>query len=137
MDQLLGLVLRIFDLARGWRLGLSIKAMLRGAPEIGNDIVVLNASDKPVNIYYLDLAWVERRWPGWQIPGFRRFAYSVSPDEDNFCNITVPAHGQQTLSFSGEDHFDWGADLKQDIYLRLWIVGRKRPVWFWVTGPNS
>jgi hypothetical protein len=39
--------------------------------------------------------------------------------------------------FREENHFDWGVSLKQDIYLKLWLVGRASPVWLWITGPEK
>jgi len=127
--------IRVYEFVCSWRLGLSVKPALTSDPEIGNDIVVLNASNTPANIYFLDLVWLDRRWFR-RLPGFRKVVNCESPIDLNR-NITVPPHGQGTISFSEADYFAWGAALKEDIYLRLWLVGRRKPVWFFVTGPRS
>jgi hypothetical protein len=66
----------------------------------------------------------------------RRFLRTEFSLEDVVCDITVPPHGQRTLNFSEGDYFAWGASLKFDLYLRLWLVGRRFPLWLWVTGPS-
>lgn len=83
-------LIRIHEFVRSLPLGLSIKPTLRSDPEMGNDILVLNASSNPVNIYYLDLAWVERRWSGWNLPAFRKVVESTSPLDVDYCDITIP-----------------------------------------------
>jgi hypothetical protein len=205
-------LIRIHEFVRSLPLGLSIKPTLKSDPEMGNDILVLNASSNPVNIYYLDLVWVERRWSGWNLPAFRKVVESTSPLDVDYCDITIPPKGQDTLPFKEGDHFYWGSKLlesaefsvvsnllltrvtggirqqtavlptsrrfsrgflefrnhreirgyprkptkyrdfrprgsaekealssklKHHIYLRLWLVNRRRPVWFCVTGPGS
>jgi hypothetical protein len=47
----------------------------------------------------------------------------------------IAPHSTHPLGFKEEYHFDWGVRLKQDIYLRLWLVGRNGPIWLWITGP--
>ena len=130
-------VVRIYEFARSrWWRGLSVKSALTSLPEIGNDVIILNASATPANIYYFDLVWVPRSL-GFRMRIFRKIVRDESPLEADYCNITVSPHGQATLPFSEADHFAWGVRLKEDIYLRLWLVGRRKPVWFWITGPET
>ena len=35
------------------------------------------------------------------------------------------------------DHFVWGRGAADDLYLKISMVGRKKPLWFWVTGPSK
>jgi len=125
-------VIRVYEFVRDrWWLGLYVKTSLTSDADIGNTVVVLNASGTPANVYYFDLVWVPR-WRGMKRRIFRKISHDASPLEFEYCDATVPPHGQYTFSFSEADHFDWGIQLKEDIYLRLWLVGRRRPVWFWV-----
>jgi hypothetical protein len=57
--------------------------------------------------------------------------------EDNLADVKIDGYSTATLNFSDHDHFDWGAGTKNDLYLKASMVGRKRPLWFWVTGPSG
>jgi hypothetical protein len=52
------------------------------------------------------------------------------------CDIPIESHGTETLSFRDEHHFDWGASVKETVYLKLYVAGQKKPRWFYVTGPK-
>jgi hypothetical protein len=85
------------------------------------------------------LAWVEKRTLfGLKIPFTWKVVTRESPLDpgDGYYSV-IPAHGVEHLNFSERYHFDWGDELKQAIYLRLWLVGRTSPIWFWITGPGS
>jgi hypothetical protein len=112
---------------------------LTGSEEIGNTIVLLNKSSIPANTSYFDLAWVERRSLfGWPIPFTRRVIADSSPiDPPDGYHVTIAPHDTHVLSFTEENHFDWGGDLKQDIYLRLWLIGHRWPIWIWIIGPRE
>jgi hypothetical protein len=59
-----------------------------------------------------------------------RIVLDESPiDQPDGYYVTIAPHDTHTLSFTEEDHFGWGRDLKQDIYLRLWLIGRRSPIW--------
>jgi hypothetical protein len=114
-------------------------ARLTSSEDIGNTIVLLNKSSIPATISYFELAWTEQRLVfGWKIPFTRRVLETDSPLEppDGY-DETVPPHMTHSLWFGEESHFDWGPDLKQDIYLKLWLVGRTSPIWLWITGPGK
>lgn len=52
--------------------------------------------------------------------------------EDNLADVKVDGYSTATLNFSDQDHFEWGPKTENDLYLKVSIVGRKRPLWFWV-----
>jgi len=130
-------VLRLYEFwwDRGPRL--SILCDLCSDEEIGNTITLLNASKIPANIHYFDLVWLRRGPFGKRLRIWSGYVRDESPLEGEVANITVPAHSQCSLHFSQQYHFGWGGGLEHDIYLRLWMIGRNRPRWFWVTGPNE
>jgi hypothetical protein len=104
---------------------------LTSSEEVGNTIVLLNKSSIPANISFFDLAWVERQTLfGWTIPFTWKVVSKESPIEPSIgYDAMIPPHATHSLSFTEQDHFDWGANLKQDIYLRLWLIGRNSPIW--------
>jgi hypothetical protein len=111
---------------------LNVEAALTGDPAIGNTILVLNSSKVPTNIYSYSLealppTWLNRRFQ--RFTGWENVEFSLEADT---ANIPVPAHGQAALHFREQDHFYWGARRKDDLYLRLWIVGRGRSLNFLV-----
>jgi hypothetical protein len=81
---------------------------------------------------------VRKRLLGWRIPFTTKVVNTDSPIyfPDGYY-VTIPAHNTHSLSFTEQNHFDWGRDLKEDIYLRLWLIGRSSPIWIWVTGPKN
>lgn len=112
------------------RIRLKATVTLTSREDIGNTIVILNKSAIPANIHYFDLAWVERR-PlfGLPIPFLRKVVRDDSPiDAGDTYHAVIAPHSTHTLGFSEQYHFDWGVNLKQDIYLRLWLVGREGPI---------
>jgi hypothetical protein len=88
----------------------------------GNDLILLNNSKIPANIYHFELVSAKRSLLGKNFKLGRRFLGTEFSLEDVVCDITVPPHGQRTLNFSEQDHFAWGARLKFELYLRLWLV---------------
>ena len=121
------------------RITITADARLTSSEDIGNTIVLLNKSDIPATISYFELAWTERRSIfGWNIPFTRKVVKTESPlDPPDGYDETVPPHETHSLWFREEYHFDWGPSLEQDIYLKLWLVGRTSPIWLWITGPGK
>ncbi|UFS77058.1 hypothetical protein LPB73_06660 [Tardiphaga sp. 37S4] len=129
--------LKVLEFFRDRKPKLSIETLLRGSVEMGNDILLFNSSKIPARVYYYELIWMKpKRVTRWL--GLRReqIGYQFSL-EDSTADISVDGYSLATLNFSDEDHFDWGDDAENDLYLKLSIVGRKRPLWFWITGPKS
>jgi hypothetical protein len=111
---------------------------LTSSQEVGNTIVLLNKSGIPATISYFELVWMERRrLLGWPVPFLWKVIQTESPiDPPDGYDETVAPHAVHSLWFNEEYHFDWEGDLKQDIYLKLWLVGRGSPIWIWITGPK-
>jgi hypothetical protein len=121
------------------RVSMKADAMLTSSEDIGNTITVLNSSAIPVTISYFELAWTGQRTVyGISIPFTRKELTTESPIDppDGYDALVLP-HQTHSLPFRGEYHFDWGASLKQDIYLKVWLVGYGRPIWLWITGPSK
>jgi hypothetical protein len=122
-------IIRGYEFFSGLRPRIKTSVTLTGSEEVGNTVVLLNKSSTPVSMAYFDLAWTERRsLLGCPVPFTRRVVNNSSPIEppDGYY-VTIGAHDTHSLSFTGEDHFDW--DGEHDVYLRLWLVGRSSPIW--------
>jgi hypothetical protein len=132
-------IMKGIEFYRAQRFSFSATVRLTGSEEVGNTIVLLNKSSIPATISYFDLAWIERRSLfGWPIPFTRKALADRSPIEPPFgYDETIAPHGTHHLSFTEDEHFDWGWKLKQDIYLRVWLIGRNSPIWIWITGPQK
>jgi hypothetical protein len=120
------------------RVSISVDSGFTGDESRGNTLTLLNRSSTPITISYYELAWVERRRVfGIPIPFTRKVTYSETPlDPVDGCAIALQPHAAHSLEFKGEYHFDWGASLKQDIYLKIWRVGSRTAIWRWITGPG-
>jgi hypothetical protein len=120
------------------RVAFTTDTRFTGSYEIGNTIVLLNKSNVPAIISYYELAWTERRsFAGLPIPFTRKTVQTQSPlDPMDGCHQMVAPHAAYALTFNEDHHFDWGVGLKHDVYLKLWLVGRGRPIWLWITGPS-
>jgi hypothetical protein len=113
------------------RISFAAAVRLTGSAEMGNTVILLNKSSLPATIAYFDLAWIEpRSLFGWPLPFTWKVVSDQSPIEpsDGY-DETVPPHGTHHLSFTYEHHFDWETGPKQHIYLRLWLIGRRSPLW--------
>jgi hypothetical protein len=130
-------IIKVYEFFSALRPRIKASVTLTGSEEVGNTIVLLNKSSIPANLAYFDLAWVARRsLLGLPIPFTRKVVATDSPiDLPDGYYVTIPAHETHTLSFTEEDHFGW-SNLKLNIYLRLWLIGRRSPIWIWVTGPR-
>ena len=71
-------------------------------------------------ISYWELLWIKRRYLIRETTGGR------FPNE-GYCDITIPAHGRHVLFFEDKEYFDvWQLAAKGKLYLKLFIVGRRR-----------
>ena len=131
------MLIRAYEFYRDRRPKLSLVVSLTSAQEEGNTITLLNASKVPANLWNYSLAWVKPGFFRRHIPLLRRVEHEESPFDFENCNITVEPYAQCSLNFSEGDHFSWGHKMTHDIYLKLWMVGRRShsPKWLWVTGP--
>lgn len=121
------------------RITFSADVRLTSSEDIGNTIVLLNKSDIPATISYFELVWTgPRTILGLRFPFTRKVIDVDSPlDPPDGYDVTVPPHETHQLWFREDNHFEWGISLKQNIYLKLWIVGHSSPIWLWITGPGK
>ena len=94
-----------------------------GRPEVGNDIIVRNISDKPIIITYWELLFCERK-------RFKWVAYRNENPAEDTCDICIQGHSSTKFNFSGQDYFSWGhkaLDGKR-LYFNLYIAGKRKPV---------
>ena len=134
------LILAVFKVAEFFRdrkPKVSVIRMLRGISDLGHDLLLTNASKVPATIYYYELIWLEPSILT-KCFGFRRkhVGYEFSL-EDNLCDISIDGYSHYMLNFSDEHHFDWGPNIKKDLYLVISMVGRPRPLWLWIAGPKT
>jgi hypothetical protein len=129
-------IMKGFEFYKSQRLSFKSTAQLTSSDEIGNTIIILNNSGIAATIHYFDLVWTDRlSLFGWRVPFTRKVVDDSSPLDGDSYSVTLPPHSTLPLLFSEGDHFKWGAGLKHNIYLRIWVIGRRAPVWLWVTGP--
>lgn len=122
---------KAWEFYRDRRPALSISKYLTSDPERGSTILVMNSSKVPATIHNYQLQGVPKTWLSRWWPRFGKSWEHVEFDlEEQHADIDVPAYGHKALSFDGPDHFDWGTRRTTDLYLRLWIVGRRRPLHF-------
>jgi hypothetical protein len=127
-------IIRMIEFFRDRAPRLRIVTRLTSDEQEGNDIILLNASTIPANVYQLDLVWA-KLGPFGKNCGVGRRVIRSEYSDDNFANVTVPSHSQHPLNFRQGEHFAWGAGINDNLYLRIWLVGADTPLWFWVTGP--
>ena len=125
--------LKLLEFFRDRKPTLAVVAMLRGIADVGNDLILTNSSKVPASIYYFELVWAKRSPLGKDIALGRKELRTEFTLEDGPCNITVDGYSTYLLNFSNEHHFDWGTD---DLYIKLSLVGREKPLWIWVVGPR-
>jgi hypothetical protein len=130
-------VLRAVELFLDRRPKIIALVALTSLPDIGNTITLVNKSKTPANIYYYELVWVTPGYLQRYIPVLRRVGSTESPLTHEHADITIGAHSRYDLSFDDDYHFEWGVHLKNDIYLKIWIAGRRSPVWFLAAGAGG
>ena len=104
------------------RFRVDIGCNFTGNPDIGNEIIVRNLTGYPIIVSYWEVLWISGYWP------FRAQS-TLTATEEHASDARIDAHSSLTLTFSGQDHFDWGVKALngRTIYLRLYVAGR-RPV---------
>ena len=92
-------------------------------PEIGNEVIIRNLSNKPILITYWELFWQHRNW-GKLITDDGTF-----PDYD-YKDKKLDAHSSTSIHFAESDHFGWGAKAlgKNKIFIHLHIAGKNKPI---------
>ena len=125
-------LLKVWEFQKS-RLKLSTTFYFTSEPEEGNKITVINTSDTPILISYWELIWVKR------VRLFqKKLTYEMTPDPDDaYYTTTIGPHSTHTWHFSEGDFFLWGPSQvsKGQLYLKLYILGRRRPRWLKVYDP--
>lgn len=88
--------------------------------ERGNEIAVYNASNNPVTINSFELQFFDKSRFGWKLARTEHF-----PEAEGFLNIKIEPHSRYDLTFTEQDHFNWG---KQKICILFHIAGRDKSV---------
>ena len=113
--------------------------MLTSHPQLGHTITILNASEIPITIAYYEIVWTEKRKLFGLIPvPFTRKVTSVdSPiDPPDGYSALIDSHQTHQIHLVEDYQFDWGAELKHGVWLRVWLVGHDKPFWLHLTGPK-
>ena len=99
----------------------------RGLEELGNDIVLINNSPKPLTLYHIELFW-GRRFPFWT-RHYQRVGVDEWSHENADTGLTINPYQLRVINYSGERHFNWRYERRSRarLYLRCQIVGRSSP----------
>jgi len=94
-----------------------------GRPEVGNDIIIRNLSDKPMIITYWELLFCEKK-------GLKWVTYRNEKPAEDTSDICIQGHTSKKLNFSGSDYFSWGHKALggKRLYFNLHIAGKRKPV---------
>lgn len=94
-------VLKVIEFFRDRNPKLSLQPLLRGSAEIGNDLLLFNASKVPARVYYYELIWVKPKRLT-RVLGLRREEIGREFSlEDNTADITIDGLSLAELNFSG------------------------------------
>jgi hypothetical protein len=124
--------IKIFEVWRE-RPRLTTSWSFSSSPAYGeNEIIIENPTKTPVMISYWELLWLERRRLKHKV------MYGRFPDA-GYCNITIGAHSRHILGFTESEYFDAARTVEKfgDIYLRLYVVGRHKPMLLKVYGGRA
>lgn len=69
-----------------------------GLPEVGNDIIIRNLSDKPLVVTCWELLFCEKKGMKW-VP------YKTESPAEDTSDICIPGHSSKSLNFSGQYYF--------------------------------
>lgn len=109
--------------------------LMSGSEGVGNHVIAINASTRPVLVTGWELYWAKPERLGF---GMTRRPAIAESDFDDLSVLTLAPHGHKKWSFTEQNHFTWGWEMaaKGQLYLELNIVGRKRPVVLFVFNPH-
>ncbi len=127
--------IRVYEVVQAKRLHLTLSASLNSELFIGNELTIYNSSAIPVTVCFFRLVWIKRPKPAFLRP--RQVAHEYTPLDHDGCSIKINGWGLVIIEFREEDHFSWGKNLNEDIYLELSLLGRSKPISLFVTGPSA
>ena len=111
-------IIKLWELWRD-RFRLQVGYNFRGNEDLGNEVIIRNLSTRPVVLTYWELLYCTGRFPCRTFEAFR------DPGADAE-DIQIAPHTSYALTFSEQNHFDWGVSALNDraIYVRLHLAGR-------------
>ena len=118
-------VVRLWEFFSNDRLRLTTSYLISSNAEEGHTFTIENSSNRPVMVTYWELFWASR-WLGrtWFDRG------EAWPEEGSY-DVTIPPHSRHQLNFAGQSYFKFRNEIdgrKVHLYLKLYLVGRKKPV---------
>lgn len=114
------LAIRITEHIRS-RTNVDVDCIWRSDADLGNDVLIKNGSTMPVTITNLDVVAAPKKGSASVIPLVDR--------EDTFTHFSIDGLSAEEINFHEMEHFSTRREDGQKVFLRLWIVGRKRPLW--------
>src|SRR5689334_13514586 len=117
LSTVLGII-RILEYLKT-RTNLELSPILRSDEEEGHDILIKNNSTVPVTVHYMDVVRAKKAKDENSIEHLVHF-------EDNHILFTIEPRGAHSAKFSEGDYFPTRGG---PIFLRLWVVGQKKPLW--------
>jgi hypothetical protein len=110
---------------RRTRVRITVDRIWRDNSSGGNDLLIKNESTVPISIVNYDIVAAKSEGDDSSV------TYLVETPV-SFRNIKVEGLSARELSFTNEEHFSI-ASKHGKVFLRLWTVGRVKPLWFDLT----
>jgi hypothetical protein len=122
LSTILGLI-KLWETFWRDRVKLSTTYSFTGAQGVADEITVVNRSDQPVQVSHWSLAWESK------LLHRSKTLEDLTPYEGGG-RFVIDSKAEHTLYFSEGDKFDWGwkAAEGREMYLRLFLFGRRRPI---------
>jgi len=97
-----------------------------------HELLIMNGGSGTVGVYYYSLDWMQPSPLGKWCPIGRKELRNELGSEDEFADFAIPANGKHVWHFDDEHAIGRRPSDKAVLCLRLWLVGRNRPVWLWI-----
>ncbi|MDD2467933.1 MAG: hypothetical protein PHI97_28475 [Desulfobulbus sp.] len=124
-SAILSTILTIIKIYDKWtsRRRIEITCYFNGIPEVGNDVIIRNISDKQLIVTYWRLSFCKRNYLKW-------IEYKTEEPNEDACDIIIPPHSTKKLNFSEERYFDWSFNKTKDrrVFFKLFIAGKCNPL---------
>jgi len=105
--------------------------MLSTSQVQGNRITLINGTATPIMVENWELFWGRPHWFSLKgnLPIHQR-------DHEDHAVFIINPHSIKAWHFAGDKHFSWPIDGKQQLYIKLKLVGRRRPVVLMIFNSN-
>lgn len=125
--------IKIYEFASARLLRLKVSTNLTSSDEIGSTLTLVNASSVAAHIGYHDLAWVQPYSVfGLKVPWLGKVTDEIQVIEEPWeASVdTLPPNGSTEFSYTHAfNPYGDGQIAQRRLYLRLYMVGDKRPTW--------